>query len=144
MIFVSHDRYFVKKLADRLLVFEDDTVKMFEYGYDEYLEKTAAAKNTPETTQKTNEQVKEKPKKGFTTPLKEKSKCERALKKSEQKIAELEALLEELNGELQKEENIADYLKLGEINAKIEETEETLLLEMENWELLSQKLEEMG
>lgn len=143
LIFVSHDRYFVKKLADRLLVFEDDTVKMFEYGYDEYLEKTAAAKNTPETTQKLNEQVKEKPKKSFTTPLKEKSKCERALKKSEEKIATLEAELEKLKCELQSEENIADYIKLGEINSKIEEAEEILLLEMENWENLSQKLERM-
>lgn len=146
LIFVSHDRYFVKKLADRLLVFEDDTVKTFEYGYEEYLDFTEKQKLIKENivqTKSDNTNAPVKQKKGFTTPLKEKSKCERAIKKCEDKISELEATLETLNAELQKEENITDYIKLGELNEKIEKAEEELLLEMENWENLNEKLNEL-
>ncbi len=39
LIFVSHDRYFVKKVADRLLVFEDGTTHLYQFGYEEYQEK---------------------------------------------------------------------------------------------------------
>ena len=37
MIFVSHDRYFIKKIANQLLVFDDDGIKFYPYGYDEYM-----------------------------------------------------------------------------------------------------------
>ena len=143
LLFVSHDRYFVKKLADRLLVFENDTVKTFEYGYEEYLEKSAAATDTLHTKAQEKAPDIQKAKKGFTTPLKEKSKCERALKKCEEKIAELEAELERLKAEAESPENIADYIKLGELNTQLEAIEETLLNEMENWEALSEKLNQM-
>lgn len=41
VLFVSHDRYFIKQLADALLIFEDDKVTFFPYGYEYYMEKTA-------------------------------------------------------------------------------------------------------
>lgn len=39
LIFVSHDRYFVKKLATQLLVFEDGTTNLYQFGYEQYQEK---------------------------------------------------------------------------------------------------------
>lgn len=39
LIFVSHDRYFVKKVATQLLVFEDGTTHLYQFGYEEYQEK---------------------------------------------------------------------------------------------------------
>ena len=39
LIFVSHDRYFVKKVATQLLVFEDGTTNLYQFGYEQYKEK---------------------------------------------------------------------------------------------------------
>ena len=39
LIFVSHDRYFVKKVATKLLVFEDGTTNLYQFGYEQYQEK---------------------------------------------------------------------------------------------------------
>lgn len=39
LIFVSHDRYFVKKIATQLLVFEDGTTNLYQFGYEQYQEK---------------------------------------------------------------------------------------------------------
>ena len=38
IIFVSHDRYFIKQVADEVIVFENDNIKHYKYGYDEYVE----------------------------------------------------------------------------------------------------------
>lgn len=133
LIFVSHDRYFVKKLADRLITFEDGDAKVWDFGYDEYMLREAQ-KQTPAATIQPKEK---KEKKTYTTPLKEKQKREKALKKAEEKIAELEARLEGLNTDMQKPENLADYQKLSELQLQIDECEAELLEQMEIWEGLS-------
>ena len=138
IIFVSHDRYFIKKVAESILDFKKGKAFFYEFGYDDYLRKQSL--NQVEQTEEIKPQ---KEKKSYTTPLKEKSKIEKAIKQSENKIAELEERLEELERELLKEENISDYIKLsqlGDEKAKLEsELEETMLI----WEENSQKLSEM-
>ncbi len=134
LIFVSHDRYFVKKLASRLITFENDGAKVWDFGYDEYMlrqPKEEALSDAPQKSEK-------KEKKTYTTPLKEKQKRERALKRAEEKIAELEAKLDELKQEQQSPENLADYQKLSELQAQIDALEEELLEQMEVWESLSE------
>ena len=42
VLFVSHDRYFVKEIADSLLVFEEGAVNYYPYGYEQYWEKVQA------------------------------------------------------------------------------------------------------
>lgn len=79
------------------------------------------------------------PKKTYTTPLKEKAKRERALKKAEDKIALLELTLEDLKAEQSKPENLADYQKLSELQEKIDNTEEQLLETMSEWEALAEQ-----
>lgn len=135
LLFVSHDRYFVKKVAQHLLSFEDGKTHWYEYGYDEYIEEKS----------KTSDPVIEeavlspipKQKKTYTTPGKEKAKRERALKKAEDLVLSLEARLEELNLEIKKEENISDYVKLTELEAQIRETEDKLIFAMEEWESIA-------
>ena len=134
LIFVSHDRYFVKKLANRLIVFENDEAQVFDFGYNEYMLKKPKENQVSETAR----QAGEKPqKKTYTTPLKEKAKRERALKKAEEKIAEIETRLETLKAEQQLPENLADYQKLSDLQEKIDALEEELLENMELWEGLA-------
>ncbi len=134
LIFVSHDRYFVKKLATRLISFENDNAVMHDFGYDEYM-----LRQPKETLDNEQTEVREKKeKKTYTTPLKEKQKREKALKKAEDKIAELEAKLEQLKAEQQSPENLADYQKLSELQDEIDALEIELLEQMELWESLSE------
>ena len=134
LIFVSHDRYFVKKLADRLIVFENDTAVMHDFGYDEYMLRQEIAETNLISPAKSKETQQ---KKTYTTPLKEKAKRERALKKAEEKIAEIEKKLSLLKTEQQLPENIADYQKLSELQGKIDTLELELLESMELWESLA-------
>lgn len=133
LIFVSHDRYFVKKLADRLITFENGNANVWDFGYDEYILRKENEKPAIQTEQR----YEKREKKTYTTPLKEKQKRERALKKAEEKIAELEAKLDILNLEMQKDENLADYQKLSELQEQIDACEAELLEQMELWESLS-------
>jgi len=141
LLFVSHDRYFVKKLADRLVVFENDAVKLFEYGYEEYADKKSATIENVQVETVKSEPVKSK--KGFTTPGKEKSKKERAIAKAEEKIALLEERLEGIKTELNLPENLADYLKLSELQKEQETVESELFEAMAEWERLSEELNEL-
>lgn len=131
LLFVSHDRYFIKQVSNSLLSFEDGKVSFYRYGYGEYLEKQ---KNTKTSAVITEENRKEK--KIYTTPLKEKARKEKAIKKCEEKIAFLEKELALIEGELSKEENLTDYIKLGELNSKQAELDEALVLAMNEWESL--------
>ena len=134
LVFVSHDRYFVKKLAEKLIVFQDGGATFFDGGYDEYLLKTAAPKEEKVVAR----EEKAKPqKKAYTTPLKEKQKRERAIKKAEEKIALLEELIAGLKTEQALPENQTDYLKLQEIQGEVDEAEEKLLDAMAEWESLA-------
>lgn len=138
VLFVSHDRYFVKRIADELLALEDGHVEYYSFGYEEYeeknalrnekyLEQMAFAKETPAKAEKT-----EKPKN--YNPGKEESKRRRKLEKLESEIAAVEEKLDKLKEELSAPENASDYTKLQKIQNDIDEEEEKLLLLMEEWE----------
>lgn len=130
LLFVSHDRYFVKKVAHHILSFENNETKWFEFGYDEYEEYLLKPK------EEAAEITAPKSKKNYTTPGKEKAKRERAIKKAEALIDKLEAELEALQCEIQREENISDYVKLTELQEQIDSTENSLLEAMEELENL--------
>ncbi len=130
LIFVSHDRYFVKKVSHCILSFENGKTHWYKYGYDEY--EASLNKSTGDIESTAEPVIKQK--KSYTTPGKEKAKKERALKKAEEAIAALEQELEELKAEINKEENLSDYIKLSELQEKIDENEIMLLEKMEEWE----------
>ncbi len=129
VLFVSHDRYFISKISNSLIHFDKDKVTFFPYGYSQYL----SAPKTVNTYEKTDAP---KEKKSYTTPLKEKSKKEKAIKKCEEKITALEAEISVIENELSKDEVITDYIKLTELNEKQALLQEELLNTMEEWESL--------
>lgn len=139
VLFVSHDRYFVKRIADELLVLEDGHVEYYAFGYDEYEEKNVERnekylKEMSFTLDegKTKVDTAEKPKN--YNPGKEESKRRRKLEKLENEISELENELEVLKEQLQLPENVTNYAKLQEIQENIDKGEEKLLGLMEEWE----------
>ncbi len=131
LLFVSHDRYFVKKVAEQILSFEGEGTKWYEFGYDEYIN----ARNSKSSSPVIEPQI-SKPKKSYTTPAKEKAKREKAIKKAEESIAFLEEKLNELKTEIEKDEIQSDYLRLTELQQLIDENENLLLEKMAEWEEL--------
>ena len=138
LLFVSHDRYFIKKVAQQILSFEGGLAKLYKFGYDEYLENQALPSPETVTVQKAAEKV---PKKAFTTPLKEKSRREKALKKAEETVEKLETLLASLEEQLSDEAIQSDYIKLGELQNEIAEISSQLDDAMLKWEELAQESE---
>ena len=139
IVFVSHDRYFVSKIADRLLVFENDDVKFYPNTYSEYEE--------IRKPKEFEEQDKPKAKssgKNFTTPLKEKSKIERRLQKLEALIEECDNILTELNEKINSQEVFSDYVKVLEVQGEIDSTTQKQEDYMTEWAELSERLAELG
>ena len=121
IIFVSHDRYFVQKIADQLLVFDDDGVTYYPYGYDEYLK-----------TIQNKEQIQlEQPKKEEKKVVKEEVKVntynvKKDLNKIENEIIKLETKINELNQELFNENVYNDFNKSQSIKDKIDKLNKEL------------------
>lgn len=162
LIFVSHDRYFVKKVATRLLVFEDGTTHQYQFGYEEYQEKLdreaaeedssykgnpvlggAISVNGGQHAAQNTQTASAGGKKAYYNPGKERSKMEKKVKKAEEELAVKEAKLDELKAELLKPEYQSSYSKLTEIQNEIDAMEEAIMEDMENWEQLSSQLEEL-
>ncbi|MBC1399604.1 ABC-F family ATP-binding cassette domain-containing protein [Listeria fleischmannii] len=132
VITVSHDRYFLDKIASKLLVFKGQGITEEYYGmYSEYLEQ--AADETPKKVAPSK--PKEEPE-----VKKEKVKFSYMEKKEwagiEAAIAENEAQIATLNEELQ--ETGADFTKAGDLSAQIETAGADLLHLYERYEYLSQ------
>lgn len=172
LIFVSHDRYFVKKVADRLLVFEDGTAHLYQFGYEEYQEKldrqaqmekdmykttaflggVISQNGTPETPrnagagnpQSTVPGAASGGKKAYYNPGKERSKLEKKVRKAEEDLEVKEAKLAKLQEELLRPEYQSSYSKLTEIQGQIDAMEEEIMADMQVWEELSSQLEELG
>ena len=135
LIFVSHDRFFVNKIADSILCFDGKNVKYYDYGYDYYLEKRDIQE------EKVVEEKAQKVKRTYINPLKEKEKIEKKISKLEEKIMQKEEEKENLQNELLKEEIYTDYVKVGEINKQILVIDKEIEQIMLEWEKLSEELE---
>lgn len=137
LIFVSHDRFFVNKIADSILSFENEKVEFYPYGYEYYLEK-----RDKEVSVQEKEQMIKKPKKQtYTNPLKEKEKLVKKIKKVEEEISKKEGEIAELQNELMKEEIYSDYIKAIEIQEKMNSLNKELEDYMISWEQYQEKLE---
>ncbi len=125
LLFVSHDRYFIEKFAERIWLLEDGTIRDFRCGYQKYrsiLEHEAAAKQTVKPLPK---EKKEKPKGGTKDSEKLIRRLEREIDKQEAAVAELDHQIENA---------AADYQELSRLLGE-KETAETQLMElMEQWE----------
>ena len=125
LLFVSHDRYFIEKFAERIWLLEDGTIRDFHCGYQKYrsiLEHEAAAKQVVSAAPKPK---KEKPKGGTKDSEKLVRRLEREIEKQEKLIADLDVKIEAAS---------ADYQELTRLLGEKEEAESVLLELMEQWE----------
>ena len=136
MLFVSHDRYFIKKLSNKLLDFEPDGSRFYEYGYSQYL--SSQTESVPEEAP-VNVKKEKKEKSNYVTPGKLKARKERAISKLEQEIEQAEKEAEELKAQLNDEKNISDYVLLQELSSKLELNQQKLFKLMEEWERLCEE-----
>ncbi len=134
ILFVSHDRYLVSKLAQSLIVFEGNSVKHYDYTYSEYLAKRDELKTEAHAATKEAKAVsrgKEDYLKG-----KERAKQERRLQRVKALISELEEKIELKTKETELEENQSDYERLCQLSSELEELENQLLALYEEQEEL--------
>lgn len=140
MLMVSHDRYFINKLADRILYMTADGFTNYIGGYDDFAEKRV------ETAAQTT--AKEKPKNLDYAEQKklaaEKRKLLNRYKKVEELIAGIEDEIAELNNEMAKPENATDFVKAAELAGKADEKSAELDALYEEWEQLQTTIEEKG
>ena len=150
LIFVSPDRYFVKKLANKILEFTKNGVIFFDGTYEEYLEyKEKNNKEIEERSKNRNENKKENEVNFIENNNKERSSKEQYLlnkeitkrknkiKKLEQEIENIENQVEEIENEMQKEENITNYVKLNELQKEKENLNKKIEDKMIEWEELN-------
>ncbi len=131
---ISHDRYFINKLATKIITLEPDGVQNYPGNYAYYLEKRAekAEIKTETAPKKENNYKEEKAQKA-----EERKKKNRYLK-VEAEIEETEAAIAQKNEALAVQG--ADYQKAMELSGEIEKLEEKLAALYEEWETLSEEL----
>lgn len=143
VITVSHDRYFINKTCNRLAVFEDGGLKLYDCKYDEYekirAEKTAEAEESLTDRQKTVVVKKTKP----VSSEKEKNKKLHRVAVLDEKIAALDKEKETLNDKLSSDPSIySDYQKIKEITDEIERIDNLKQPLVDEWTDLVESLEE--
>ena len=138
MLIISHDRYFINKLADRVLVLTPDGVKEYLGNYDYYLERTRAEQQ--EAVQSVTAEKKEKPKNEYFLNKQRQSeerKRRTRLKKAEAEIERLDGEIERVQTLLASEEVISDYERLLELTNELEQLQAEQEQQYEIWEELS-------
>lgn len=139
ILFVSHDRYFVKKIADSIIVFNGENATHLPYTYDEYLLKRDTLPSLKVQTEK-KENVAKSSKEDYNKS-KERARRERRLTRVNQLISELEIQIDEKTKEQSLEENQSNYELLCRLSSEIEELENQLLALLEECEELEKALE---
>lgn len=137
LLIISHDRYFINKLADRILVLTKDGVKEYLGNYDYYLERIKAE---AEPQQFTNEGKKEKPKNEYFLQKQQQSeerKRQTRLKKAEEAIERLDGEISRVQTMLAGEEAASDYEKLIELTNELERLQIEQEEQYQIWEELS-------
>ena len=136
LIVVSHDRYFINKIADSLIIFENNSIKYFNGTYLEYLEKRED--ETKEVI--INEKEKKKDKSTYFEN-KEKNRIKNKIKRLENDIEKLEEEIKNIQLEMQKEEFCTNYIKLSEFQKNIDDKNSAIEEKMKEWEELNKTIE---
>ena len=154
VIFVSHDRFFVRQVATQLLEMKYDKVTLYPFGYDDYEEKVNASLQTGTTlygreaagcdgTDKAagnnsiqNENVSLSEGQSSYQAGKDIARKKKKIAKLEEQIAEYEAFIDNIKTQIADPANASDYVKLQELQNEADEKEQELLECMEEWEEL--------
>lgn len=143
MLIVSHDRYFINKIADRILLLTNNGVKEYLGNYDYYLERTTAEKQGVVLTESKKEK-KEKPQNDYFLQKQKQSeerKRQTKLKKAEAEIERLDEEIAKTQELLSSEEVAADYEKLMELSKLLEDLQKQQEEQYEIWEELESMAE---
>ena len=133
LLFVSHDRYFISRFANRIWFLEDGKITDFKGGYEDWLrwkERQAELRNVPRF------QPEKKPKR--QKPASGTKQLEKELRAVERQIQRLEEETRRLETEMAA--NATDYVKLQELTEQQTATETELGEAYEKWESLSEQL----
>ena len=136
VVTVSHDRYFLDKVANKILAFEEGGVREFFGNYTDYLDEKAFLQEQSALLEKEKEQASVKVEK-----VKEDKKRMSYFEKQEwatieDEIADLEAKIEEIEAAML--ENASDYGQLATLQHDLDAANETLLEKYERYEYLSE------
>ena len=136
VVTVSHDRYFLDKVANKILAFEEGGVREFFGNYTDYLDEKAFLQEQSALLEKEKEQASVKVEK-----VKEDKKRMSYFEKQEwatieDEIADLEAKIEEIEAAML--ENSSDYGQLATLQRDLDAANETLLEKYERYEYLSE------
>ena len=141
IIFVSHDRYLLSKIADRLIELTDGGYRCHNFGFEKYLdvlrEEQSEQKRAAdeEKRQRAAEAAKEKSEKNYRSKQQRSADAARKneMRRLEKEIDELQAKIDALTEEIGREEVYSDYELM---NAKCAEIDELKQRIDENFELL--------
>ena len=132
VITVSHDRYFLDKVASKILAFEDGGVREFFGNYTDYLDEKAFLAESSAISQKTEKEkstkVREDKKRMTYFEKQEWETIEADIEALEDRISEIEAAMLE---------NGSDFARLSELQQELDEQNEKLLEKYERYEYLS-------
>ena len=159
VLYVSHDRYFINKTATRILELFENRFDNYIGDYDYYLEKKEdvrkyggsvldvnANSQKPRTSAVPNPEIKSEQKTDWELQKEYKKnlqKLQRDLKSTEEEIQKLEARNEELDDDYMNPDIAADVGRLMELHKEHEKNDARLGDLYENWETISEQLEEL-
>ena len=141
LLIISHDRYFINKLADRVLVMSKDGLTEYIGNYDYYLERlTASAQTGPTQSTNTGKKPEKTPNEWQLRKQKQSEERKRAtrLNRTEAEIERLEGEIGGLQERLSDEEAQSDYELLLSLSAELDEKQKELDALYDEWEELQE------
>ena len=147
LLFVSHDRYFINRIATKVIELSENGSKVYLGDYDYYLEKKQEEEEMAELlAEKTNETTLVSSTKKTYYQNKEQQKLIRSLQRKITQVEEEMALLDEQIDKLEQQmvmpENLDNHIKLNDLNEALEHARQTQEAKLSEWEELSLELEE--
>ncbi len=139
MLIVSHDRYFINRMATRILHLEEHGCVSYDGDYDAYTEKRAAVLPTAQQAEKAP--VKENAYQQRKERESQKRKAATRVRRAEEAIAACEEDIAALTAQLELPENAADYTKVSELSAQLDEKNAELDARLSEWEIAQTELE---
>ncbi len=136
VITVSHDRYFINRVCDRLIVFTDGKIELFDGKYSDY----ESRKTTSESDDNQGKSVEVKKKEKPVSQSKEEARRAHRLSFLEEKMNALNEQISSLQEVMHNDESVyTDYVKIAEIESQIAALKEKLAPMEEEWLELSEK-----
>lgn len=146
IVFVSHDRYFINKIANKVLDITEDDYSIYLGNYDYYLEKREQELIAKKLKEEKTEEVQEKVANDYVLGKEEKKrirKLERTREELLEKIESLEEKVTLVNNELAKEEVYTDAIKVQEYNEELRSLNQEIEDLNNTWLEIEEELESL-